>query len=109
VTTRLRPVHDKIIVRRLRTEEKVGSLYIPEKGREKPTRGEVLAVGPGRFGPYEYTPPHMQAGLKITYERSPVCCKPGDVIVFGKYSGTEQDDVLIISDSDVLAVEEQAS
>jgi chaperonin GroES len=101
VTTRLRPVHDKIIVRRLRTEEKVGSLYIPEKGREKPTRGEVLAVGPGRWDP--------EGPWVGNEQRAPMCCKPGDVIVFGKYSGTEQDDVLIISDSDVLAVEEQAS
>ena len=107
---KLRPVHDKIIVRRLLSEEKVGGIYFPEKVREKPTRGEVLAVGPGAFDPsrpstrvYSSEAP----GFVDTPALLPMCCKPGDVIVFGKYAGTETDDILIISDGDVLAVEEK--
>jgi chaperonin GroES len=98
-----RPVHDRIIVRRLPAVSTTpGGLFIPEQGREKPCRGEVLAVGPGRTD-------LNRDGLAC---RAPVCCVPGDIVLFGKYSGTEThlngEDILIIGDADVLAIELEA-
>lgn len=94
-----RPVHDRIVVRRLESETITpGGLVIPEKGREKPCRGVVLAVGPGRW----------ERGSRV-----PMSVVPHDVILFGKYAGSEVPwsrggDVLVISDGDVLGVELEA-
>lgn len=91
-----RPVHDRIVVRRIDAAAmSPGGIFIPEQGREKPCRGEVLAVGPGRY----------QDGARV-----PMSVKPRDIILFGKYSGSEvpmsrSGDLLVISDGDVLAVE----
>jgi chaperonin GroES len=69
-----------------------GGLYIPDTAKEKPTQGEVIAVGPGR----------MEKGSRV-----PVDLKVGDTVIYGKYSGTPfqlgEDEVIIIKASDVLA------
>ncbi|MBW8773219.1 MAG: co-chaperone GroES [Gemmatimonadetes bacterium] len=74
------------------TETMRGGLYIPDTAKEKPTQGEVIAVGPGRF----------EKGARV-----PVDLKVGDKVLYGKYSGTnitlEGDEVVIIKASDVLA------
>lgn len=93
----LRPLHDRLIVKRLEESEKTaGGLFIPESAKEKPQRGEVIAVGKG----------------KVAEDGSvrPLDVKAGDVVLFGKYSGTEvqieNEDRLIMREDDVLAVVE---
>jgi len=93
---KVRPLGDRILVKRLEEEEVVkGGIIIPDTAKEKPQRGEVVAVGPGRFD---------DEGEK----RIPLDVKEGDQILFGKYSGNEVtiDDVeyLIMREDDVLAV-----
>jgi chaperonin GroES len=91
----LRPLHDRIIVERLSEDEKTrGGIIIPDSAKEKPQRGKVIAVGKG----------------KITEDGSirPLDVKQGDVVLFGKYAGTEvkidNEDRLIMREDDVLAV-----
>jgi chaperonin GroES len=91
----LRPLHDRILVRRVKEgEAKRGGLFIPESAKEKPQEGEVAAVGDGR--------------LLETGERSPVDVKAGDKILFGKYSGSEikvdGEEFLILREDEILAV-----
>jgi len=93
----LRPLHDRILVERLSEDEKTaGGLYIPETAKEKPQRGKVVAVGKGK----------VAEDGKIR----PLDVKAGDVVLFGKYSGTEvkinNEDRLIMREDDVLAVVE---
>ena len=90
---KIQPLEDRAVI--LPTEEaesKRGPLYIPDTAKEKPTQGEVLAVGPGR----------MEKG-----ERIPMEVKPGDQVIYGKYSGTPyqvgDDELIIIKASDILA------
>jgi chaperonin GroES len=90
---RIEPLEDRIVVRPSEaTEEMRGGLYIPDTAKEKPTQGEVIAVGPGRF----------EKG-----ERVPVDIKVGDKVLYGKYSGTQitldGEEVMILKASDVLA------
>ena len=92
---KLRPLHDRIIVERLPEDEKTaGGIYIPESAKEKPQRGKVVAVGNGKV---------LEDG-KIR----PVDLKEGDVVLFGKYAGTEvkidNADRLIMREDDILAV-----
>ena len=91
-----RPLHDRVLVRRLQAEEKVGSLYIPEKAKEKPQTAEVIAVGDGRM---------------VKGEVRPLTVKPGDHVLFGKYAGDELklDGVehIILREEDILAIVEQ--
>jgi chaperonin GroES len=92
---KLKPMHDRIIVRRREESNTTpGGLYIPSNSKEKPSEGEVLAVGPGRFLP--------------NGEVKPLDVKTGDRILFSKYSGSEVkiegEDYLIIREDDVLAV-----
>ncbi len=92
---RLRPLQDRILIRRLEAEEKSpGGIIIPDNAKEKPVQGEVLAVGGGRI---------LDNG-----ERSPVGCEPGDVVLFSKYGGTEVtldgEDYLIVRADDVHGV-----
>jgi len=94
---RLRPLHDRIIVERVTEDEKTaGGLYIPETAKEKPQRGKVVAVGNGKV---------LEDGSLRALE-----VKEGDVVLFGKYSGTEVkidnsgDTHLIMREDDVLAV-----
>jgi len=97
-TKGLRPLHDRIIVERMTEDEKsAGGIIIPDSAKEKPQRGKVLAVGKG----------------KIAEDGSirPLDLKAGDVVLFGKYAGTEvkieNQDRLIMREDDVLAVIEQ--
>jgi len=91
----VKPLSDRILVRPLDAEEKTaGGLYIPDNAREKPQKGEVVAVGPGRTA---------ESGAKIE-----MTLKAGDKILYGKYSGTEVTidgaEFLIMKEGDVLAV-----
>lgn len=72
----IRPLSDRVVVRRLEEDSsKIGSLYVPECAKEKPVKGEVVAAGPGKYGP---------AG-----ERIPLAVKEGDHVLIGKYSGSD--------------------
>ena len=94
----LRPLHDRIIVRRLDEDstQRIGGIIIPDSAKEKPLRGTVLAAGVGRSN---------DEG-----ERVPMDVKAGDTILFGKYSGQEVSvdgiDYLIMKEDDVLAVQD---
>jgi len=93
----LRPLHDRIIVERLSEDEKTaGGIIIPDSAKEKPQRGKVVAVGKGKVG--------EDGSIR------PLDLKAGDVVLFGKYSGTEvkinNEDRLIMREDDVLAVVE---
>ena len=90
-----RPLHDRILVRRVESEEKTkGGIIIPDTAKEKPQEGEVIAVGPGA---------RNDAG-----QVQPLDVKAGDRILFGKWSGTEikinGEDLLIMKESDVMGV-----
>ena len=90
-----RPLHDRVLVRRVEAEEKTaGGIIIPDTAKEKPQEGEVIAVGPGA---------RDESG-KV----QPLDLKKGDRILFGKWSGTEVKidgaDLLIMKESDVLGV-----
>jgi chaperonin GroES len=92
---RLRPLQDRIIVRRIEEEAKTaGGIYIPETAKEKPQRGEIVAAGKGKKG---------GDGKLI-----PVDVKAGDKVLFGKYGGTEikidGQEYLIIREDDILGV-----
>jgi chaperonin GroES len=95
-----RPLHDRVLVRRIDAEEKTaGGIIIPETAKEKPSQGEVVAVGPGG---------RDEAGKWI-----PIDIKVGDTVLFGKWSGTEVKidgkELLIMKESDVLGVIENAA
>jgi chaperonin GroES len=91
----VRPLHDRLLVRRLEEKETAkGGIIIPDTAKEKPQEGEVLAVGNGKI---------LENGTKVALD-----VKVGDKILFGKYSGTEikidGQDVLILREEEVLAV-----
>ena len=91
----LRPLHDRLLVKRLEEKEQVqGGIIIPDTAKEKPQQAKVLAVGPGRV-----TDDGKLQAIEV---------KVGDTVVFGKYAGTEVkvdgDDLWIIRDDDVLGV-----
>ncbi|MDP2577950.1 MAG: co-chaperone GroES [Candidatus Palauibacterales bacterium] len=93
----IQPLADRVVVRPLEeTEQMRGGLYIPDTAKEKPQQGEILAVGPGRVS---------DDGKRIEMD-----LKSGDRVIYGKYSGTEvtvsEEEVLILRESDVLAVVE---
>jgi len=95
-----RPLHDRVLVRRIdEAERTAGGIIIPDTAKEKPQEGEVIAVGPGA---------RDESG-KLT----PLDVKIGDRILFGKWSGTEiklnGEDLLIMKESDVMGVIEQAA
>jgi chaperonin GroES len=95
MSIKVRPLHDRILVRRIEEGEvKKGGIIIPDTAKEKPQEGEVVAVGEGR---------RLESG-----ERQPMDVEVGDRILFGKYSGTdvkiEDDEYLILREEDVLAV-----
>src|ERR1700729_2312428 len=90
---KFRPLHDRVVVRRIEAEEKTkGGIIIPDTAKEKPQEGEVIAVGPG--------------GRDESGKLTPIDLKVGDRILFGKWSGTEVklDDVdyLIMKESDIM-------
>jgi len=90
-----RPLHDRVVVRRLEAEEKsAGGIIIPDTAKEKPMEGEVVAVGPGA---------RDEAGKLV-----PLDVKPKDRILFGKWSGTEVkldgEELLIMKESDIMGI-----
>ena len=92
---KIQPLADRVVVRALEEAEQMrGGLYIPDTAKEKPQEGEIVAVGPGKV--------NDDGG------RSPMEVKPGDRVLYGKYSGTEVtvdgDEYLILRESDVLAI-----
>ena len=96
---KFRPLHDRVVVRRLESEEKTaGGIIIPDTAQEKPSQGEVIAVGPGG---------RDEAGKLI-----PIDVQVGDRILFGKWSGTEVKidgtDYLIMKESDIMGVIEDS-
>jgi chaperonin GroES len=95
-----RPLHDRILVRRIEADEKTaGGIIIPDTAKEKPQEGEVIAVGPGA---------RDESGKLVELD-----VKVGDSILFGKWSGTEikldGEDLLIMKESDVMGVIEAQS
>jgi chaperonin GroES len=94
-----RPLHDRVVVRRIDAEEKTaGGIIIPDTAKEKPQEGEIVAAGPGA---------RTEKGELI-----PLDVKAGDRILFGKWSGTEVkidgEDLLIMKESDILGVLDKA-
>ena len=92
---KFRPLHDRVVVRRLEGEEKTkGGIIIPDTVKEKPQEGEIVAVGPG--------------GRDETGKLTPLDVKAGDKVLFGKWSGTEVKidgtDLLIMKESDIMGV-----
>ena len=93
--TKFRPLHDRLVVRRITALEKTkGGIIIPDSAQEKPSEGEVIAVGPGG---------RDEAGKLI-----PIDIKVGDRVLFGKWSGTEVkldgEELLIMKESDIMGV-----
>ncbi|MGH8502447.1 MAG: co-chaperone GroES [Gammaproteobacteria bacterium] len=95
---KIRPLHDRVIVRRLEEERKsAGGIVIPDTAAEKPTQGEVVAAGNGR--------------IQENGEVRPLDVKAGDKILFGKYSGTEVkvdgEDLLVMKEDDIMGIIEK--
>ena len=93
--TKVRPLHDRLLVRRIEQKETAkGGIIIPDTAKEKPQEGQVIAVGNGKI---------LENGAKVALD-----VKAGDKILFGKYSGTEikldGEEVLILREDEVLAV-----
>jgi len=96
---KFRPLHDRVVVRRLAAEEKTaGGIIIPDTAQEKPMEGEVVAAGPGA---------RNETGALV-----PLDVKAGDRVLFGKWSGTEVkldgEDLLIMKESDLMGIVEGA-
>ena len=94
---KFRPLHDRVVVRRIEAEEKTaGGIIIPDTAKEKPQEGEIVAVGSGA---------RDEAGKLV-----PLDVKAGDRILFGKWSGTEVklngEDLLIMKESDIMGIVE---
>ena len=94
----IKPLHDRIIVKRVESKEEVrGGIVIPDTAKEKPQEGEVIAVGDGKV---------LENGTKLK-----MAVKAGDKILFGKYSGTEvkvdNQELLIMREEDVLGILEK--
>jgi chaperonin GroES len=92
---KFRPLHDRVVVRRVEEDTKTkGGIIIPDTAQEKPMQGEIIAVGPGG---------RDEAGKLI-----PTDLKPGDFVLFGKWSGTEVkiegEELLIMKESDVMGI-----
>lgn len=93
----IRPLEDRVVVQPFEAEERsAGGIVLPDSAREKPMRGTVIATGPGKL-------------IEKSGERAKMSLKKGDVVFYGKYSGTEieidGDDFVILRESDILAVE----
>ena len=97
---KFRPLHDRVIVRRIEEDERTkGGIIIPDTAKEKPQQGEIVAVGPGA--------PDEKGKVQ------PLDVKPGDRVLFGKWSGTEVkidgEELLIMKESDILGVLEDVA
>jgi chaperonin GroES len=93
--TKFRPLHDRVVVRRINAEDKTkGGIIIPDTAKEKPQEGEVIAVGPG--------------GRDESGKLIPIDVKAGSRVLFGKWSGTEikldGEELLIMKESDIMGV-----
>jgi len=93
--TKFRPLHDRVVVKRIDAEEKTkGGIIIPDTAKEKPSQGEITAVGPG--------------GRDESGKLIPIDLKVGDRVLFGKWSGTEVkldgEDLLVMKESDIMGV-----
>jgi len=91
----LKPLNDRVLVKRLEVEEKTaGGIYIPDSAKEKPSKGEVVAAGPGK--------------LDDNGERVAMTVKVGDVVLFAKYAGSEiaidGEECLVMREDDLLAI-----
>lgn len=94
----LKPLDDRLVVEQHEAEERTaGGILLPDNAKEKPTRGTVMAIGPGKM---------LDSG-----NRAPLCVKIGDQVIYGKYSGTEVDvagkKYTVLRENDVLAVIEK--
>ena len=92
---KFRPLHDRVVVRRIEQQDKTsGGIIIPDTAKEKPMEGEIIAVGPG--------------GRDENGKLVPIDVKPGDRILFGKWSGTEVkiggEELLIMKETDIMGV-----
>jgi len=92
---KIKPLHDRVIVKRMEEEQKTaGGIIIPDSAKEKPQQGKVLAVGPGKV---------LEGGTRVD-----MTVKTGDLVLFGKYSGSEVkidgDEVLIMREDDILGI-----
>ena len=97
---KFRPLHDRVVVKRIDAEEKTaGGIIIPDTAKEKPSQGEVIAVGPGS---------RDEAGKLM-----PLDVKAGDAVLFGKWSGTEVKidgkELLIMKESDIMGIVEETA
>jgi chaperonin GroES len=97
---KFKPLHDRVLIRRLEEEEKTkGGIIIPDTAKEKPMQGEVVAVGPGAFD-------------EKTGKRTPLDVQKGDRVLFGKWSGTEVKidgtEYVIMKEADIMGVVEDA-
>ena len=97
---KFRPLHDRVVVKRIDAEKKsAGGIIIPDTAKEKPSQGEVVAVGPGA---------RDESGKVVALD-----LKVGDIVLFGKWSGTEVklngEDLLIMKESDIMGVIEQTA
>ncbi len=95
---KIRPLDDRVVVEPFEAEERTrGGIVLPDSAREKPQQGKVIATGPGKL-------------LEKSGQRGKMSLKVGDVVFYGKYTGTEVelegDKVVILRESDVLAVQE---
>ncbi len=98
--TSIRPLHDRVIVRRVEQDEKTaGGIIIPDTAKEKPIQGEVVAAGPG--------------GRDDSGKLIPLDVKVGDIVLFGKWAGTEVklsgEELLVLKESDIIGVVEKTS
>lgn len=96
----IRPLHDRVLVKRIKEEEKTaGGIIIPETAKEKPTKGEIIAVGNGF---------RNDSG-----EIVPLEVKKGDIVLFAKWGGTEikinGEELVVMKESDIIAIEELAA
>lgn len=93
--TSIRPLHDRVIVKRVDAEEKTsGGIIIPDTAKEKPAKGEVIAVGPG--------------GRDDSGRVVPMDVRVGDIVLFGKWGGTEikmdGEDLLVLKETDIIGI-----
>ena len=100
MATNIKPLHDRVIVRRIEdnTNQTAGGLFIPDSAKEKPQEGEVIAAGDGKY--------------KENGERQSLDVKAGDRVLFGKYSGSEikidGEELLIMREDEILGIIERA-
>ena len=91
---KIKPLSDRVLVKRFKAEASKGGIILPDSAQEKPKEGEVVAVGPGRTD---------ESG-----KREPLCVKKGDRVLFSSYAGTEikegDEEFLILSEKDILGV-----